>query len=222
MEVTEVSQSGQRILLAALGLYRAVTPPPWQPLPHSQCGLFPGGQAGPAPPSLLAGPTARGVCVGGIFAWRKGASLATILPSFSVPENPHILLHCFRPFKAQCCQRPPAGPHLGRKESTSGPQPNWGGGRRHEGKALGANATVLILQSTSKVDFSFNPLADPKFAFYDQSLVQAVKAGEAPAHRFFRLLSLCHTVMPEEKRKGEVQPQRRGRAGASQRAPGWQ
>nr|XP_020656339.1 phospholipid-transporting ATPase ID-like isoform X1 [Pogona vitticeps]XP_020656340.1 phospholipid-transporting ATPase ID-like isoform X1 [Pogona vitticeps] len=61
---------------------------------------------------------------------------------------------------------------------------------------------VEVTEKTLKVDFSFNPLADPKFAFYDQSLVEAVKAGDAPTHRFFRLLSLCHTVMPDEKRKG--------------------
>ncbi|KAJ7335113.1 hypothetical protein JRQ81_013054 [Phrynocephalus forsythii] len=63
---------------------------------------------------------------------------------------------------------------------------------------------VEVTERTPKVDFSFNPLADPKFVFYDQNLVGAVKAGDAPTHRFFRLLSLCHTVMPEEKREGAL------------------
>lgn len=62
-----------------------------------------------------------------------------------------------------------------------------------------------------KVDFSWNPLADPKFAFYDPSLLQAVKARDEATHRFFRLLSLCHTVMPEETKEGEAAPH--GRAG---------
>ncbi|XP_063152014.1 phospholipid-transporting ATPase ID-like isoform X2 [Candoia aspera] len=57
-------------------------------------------------------------------------------------------------------------------------------------------------QTMEKADFSWNPLADPKFVFYDQSLVEAVKAGDKSAHRFFRLLSLCHTVMPEETKEG--------------------
>uniref|UniRef100_A0A8B9B9X9 Phospholipid-transporting ATPase n=1 Tax=Anser brachyrhynchus TaxID=132585 RepID=A0A8B9B9X9_9AVES len=63
---------------------------------------------------------------------------------------------------------------------------------------------VLHLSNTEKVDFSYNPLADPKFAFYDHSLVEAVKLSDVPTHRFFRLLSLCHTVMPEEKKEGNL------------------
>ncbi|EMP28219.1 Putative phospholipid-transporting ATPase FetA [Chelonia mydas] len=49
------------------------------------------------------------------------------------------------------------------------------------------------------VDFSFNPLADPRFRFWDASLLQAVQLGNPHVHEFFRLLSLCHTVMSEEK-----------------------
>uniref|UniRef100_A0A8B9Q2X0 Phospholipid-transporting ATPase n=1 Tax=Apteryx owenii TaxID=8824 RepID=A0A8B9Q2X0_APTOW len=61
-----------------------------------------------------------------------------------------------------------------------------------------------MICKTEKVDFSYNQLADPKFAFYDHSLVEAVKLGDVPTHRFFRLLSLCHTVMPEEKKEGNL------------------
>lgn len=53
------------------------------------------------------------------------------------------------------------------------------------------------------MDFSFNPLADKKFVFWDSSLLEAVKMGDPHAHEFFRLLSLCHTVMSEEKNEGE-------------------
>ncbi|NWS25951.1 AT8B2 ATPase, partial [Polioptila caerulea] len=54
------------------------------------------------------------------------------------------------------------------------------------------------------VDFSFNPLADPRFQFWDPSLLEAVKLGHLHVHEFFRLLSLCHTVMSEEKSEGEL------------------
>ncbi|XP_053822851.1 phospholipid-transporting ATPase ID isoform X6 [Vidua chalybeata] len=54
------------------------------------------------------------------------------------------------------------------------------------------------------VDFSFNPLADPRFQFWDPSLLEAVKLGDFHVHEFFRLLSLCHTVMSEEKSEGEL------------------
>uniref|UniRef100_A0A672T312 Phospholipid-transporting ATPase n=1 Tax=Sinocyclocheilus grahami TaxID=75366 RepID=A0A672T312_SINGR len=54
------------------------------------------------------------------------------------------------------------------------------------------------------VDFSFNRLADPKFLFYDHSLVQGVKLELPDVHAFFRLLALCHTVMAEEKREGDL------------------
>ncbi|NWW11099.1 AT8B2 ATPase, partial [Oreocharis arfaki] len=52
------------------------------------------------------------------------------------------------------------------------------------------------------VNFSFNPLADPRFQFWDPSLLEAVKLGDLHVHEFFRLLSLCHTVMSEEKSEG--------------------
>uniref|UniRef100_A0A6Q2Z7R3 Phospholipid-transporting ATPase n=1 Tax=Esox lucius TaxID=8010 RepID=A0A6Q2Z7R3_ESOLU len=54
------------------------------------------------------------------------------------------------------------------------------------------------------VDWSFNPLADQRFSFHDHSLVEAVKLESPEVHTFFRLLSLCHTVMAEEKREGEL------------------
>uniref|UniRef100_A0A672N3D7 Phospholipid-transporting ATPase n=1 Tax=Sinocyclocheilus grahami TaxID=75366 RepID=A0A672N3D7_SINGR len=53
--------------------------------------------------------------------------------------------------------------------------------------------------SKKKVDFSWNSLADPKFCFHDHKLEEAVKSGSPEVQAFFRLLALCHTVMPEEK-----------------------
>lgn len=61
-----------------------------------------------------------------------------------------------------------------------------------------------ITEKTAKVDFSWNQLADPKFVFHDHKLVEIVKQGDPEAQDFFRLLALCHTVMPEEKKEGEL------------------
>lgn len=49
------------------------------------------------------------------------------------------------------------------------------------------------------VDFSANPWAEKDFRFYDPTLLEAVKEGDQDAHEFFLLLSLCHTVMSEDK-----------------------
>lgn len=49
------------------------------------------------------------------------------------------------------------------------------------------------------LDFSYNPEYEPEFKWYDQTLMDAVKSDESHAHSFFRLLALCHTVMPELK-----------------------
>lgn len=54
-------------------------------------------------------------------------------------------------------------------------------------------------QVTEPVDFSFNTYYEPDFKWYDQGLLDAVRSDEQHAHNFFRLLALCHTVMPEEK-----------------------
>ncbi|XP_028376804.1 phospholipid-transporting ATPase FetA-like [Phyllostomus discolor] len=63
---------------------------------------------------------------------------------------------------------------------------------------------VDISEETEQVSFSYNDLADPKFSFYDKTLVEAVKKGDHWVHLFFLSLSLCHTVMSEEKVKGEL------------------
>uniref|UniRef100_A0A3Q1CJN1 Phospholipid-transporting ATPase n=1 Tax=Amphiprion ocellaris TaxID=80972 RepID=A0A3Q1CJN1_AMPOC len=63
---------------------------------------------------------------------------------------------------------------------------------------------ITNLSHTETVDFSFNPLADPRFMFHDHALVEAVKLENPEVHAFFRLLALCHTVMAEEKKEGEL------------------
>ncbi|RXN21327.1 phospholipid-transporting ATPase ID-like protein [Labeo rohita] len=67
-----------------------------------------------------------------------------------------------------------------------------------------AGQRVEVTEKTEKVDFSWNSLADPKFCFYDHKLVEAVRSGSPEVQGFFRLLALCHTVMPEEKTEGEL------------------
>lgn len=54
-------------------------------------------------------------------------------------------------------------------------------------------------EDSPAVDFSANHMYEPKFRFYDSTLLEAVHRNDADVHRFFRLLSLCHTVMPQRK-----------------------
>uniref|UniRef100_A0A4W5MPT0 Phospholipid-transporting ATPase n=1 Tax=Hucho hucho TaxID=62062 RepID=A0A4W5MPT0_9TELE len=64
---------------------------------------------------------------------------------------------------------------------------------------------ILVVLGNCELDFSsFNPLADPDFCYYDNGLLKSVKLGDLHSHEFFRLLSLCHTVMSEEKKEGEL------------------
>ncbi|GAB6028351.1 hypothetical protein CHUAL_002521 [Chamberlinius hualienensis] len=58
---------------------------------------------------------------------------------------------------------------------------------------------VEITENTPYVDFSFNSLFEQEFRWYDQTLLDAVKSQDPDVHKFFRLLALCHTVMPDEK-----------------------
>ncbi|XP_075154289.1 ATPase phospholipid transporting 8B isoform X3 [Haematobia irritans] len=56
---------------------------------------------------------------------------------------------------------------------------------------------IEITDDITPVDFSANPEYEPEFRWYDTSLLDAVRSDEEHAHNFFRLLALCHTVMPE-------------------------
>ncbi len=50
-----------------------------------------------------------------------------------------------------------------------------------------------------KVDFSSNPMFETTFEFYDKNLLDDVRRGNLQVQEFFRLLAVCHTVMPETK-----------------------
>uniref|UniRef100_A0A673C2L3 Phospholipid-transporting ATPase n=1 Tax=Sphaeramia orbicularis TaxID=375764 RepID=A0A673C2L3_9TELE len=77
-------------------------------------------------------------------------------------------------------------------------------GKKHSFFKNGDYLFYFCKISTDTVDFSFNPLADPRFMFHDHALVEAVKLENPEVHAFFRLLALCHTVMAEEKTEGEL------------------
>ncbi|XP_074532860.1 phospholipid-transporting ATPase ID isoform X2 [Halichoeres trimaculatus] len=66
------------------------------------------------------------------------------------------------------------------------------------------NQKVEITEKTARVDFSFNPLSDRRFKFYDSTLLESIKLEDPLVHEFFRLLALCHTVMSEEKSEGNL------------------
>uniref|UniRef100_A0AAR2IZK5 Phospholipid-transporting ATPase n=1 Tax=Pygocentrus nattereri TaxID=42514 RepID=A0AAR2IZK5_PYGNA len=71
------------------------------------------------------------------------------------------------------------------------------------GRAYGERhvyGNVVPIIARNKFLFSLNR----DFCFYDASLLEAVKVGEPAVHEFFRVLSLCHTVMSEEKSEGEL------------------
>uniref|UniRef100_A0A8B9WV45 Phospholipid-transporting ATPase n=1 Tax=Bos mutus grunniens TaxID=30521 RepID=A0A8B9WV45_BOSMU len=72
------------------------------------------------------------------------------------------------------------------------------------GDVYDKNGPRTEVSKVKKVDFSYNKLADPKFSFYDKTLVEAVKRGDRWVHLFFLSLSLCHTVISEEKVEGEL------------------
>uniref|UniRef100_A0AAV2IV86 Phospholipid-transporting ATPase n=1 Tax=Knipowitschia caucasica TaxID=637954 RepID=A0AAV2IV86_KNICA len=69
------------------------------------------------------------------------------------------------------------------------------------GRSYGDPTTAegVSLDRGKQVDWSWNRHADKKFEFMDHSLVAAVRSGkDKEAMEFFKLLSLCHTVMVDE------------------------
>ncbi|XP_067087900.1 phospholipid-transporting ATPase IC-like [Osmerus mordax] len=60
--------------------------------------------------------------------------------------------------------------------------------------------TGVSLERGKPVDFSWNTYADKKFDFLDHSLVACIRSKkDKDTLEFFKLLSLCHTVMVEQK-----------------------
>uniref|UniRef100_A0AAZ3R067 Phospholipid-transporting ATPase n=1 Tax=Oncorhynchus tshawytscha TaxID=74940 RepID=A0AAZ3R067_ONCTS len=60
--------------------------------------------------------------------------------------------------------------------------------------------SFLSLGTTQPVDFTWNKYADRKFEYLDHSLVACIRSKkDKDTLEFFKLLSLCHTVMVEQK-----------------------
>lgn len=65
---------------------------------------------------------------------------------------------------------------------------------------------MIFLQETESVDFSFNQEHEEGFRFFDNTLVDAVQNRKnEDVALFFKVLALCHTVMPAE-RDGKITP----------------
>nr|XP_036221237.1 phospholipid-transporting ATPase ID isoform X7 [Bactrocera oleae] len=62
---------------------------------------------------------------------------------------------------------------------------------------LRTGEVIEVTDALEPVDFSANPEFEPDFRWYDKTLLDAVRSDEVHSQNFFRLLALCHTVMPE-------------------------
>ncbi|XP_068190738.1 phospholipid-transporting ATPase IC [Antennarius striatus] len=70
------------------------------------------------------------------------------------------------------------------------------------GRTYGEPTTAegVVLDRGRPVDWSWNRHADKKFQFMDHSLVATIRSRkDKDVNEFFKLLSLCHTVMVEDK-----------------------
>lgn len=59
------------------------------------------------------------------------------------------------------------------------------------------NINFFSFKALTPIDFSSNPEYEHDFRWYDHTLLDAVRSDEEHVQNFFRLLALCHTVMPE-------------------------
>lgn len=64
---------------------------------------------------------------------------------------------------------------------------------------------MCFLKLLNSLDFSWNCWSEPNFKWYDQNLIRDLNSEEtSPMGMFWRLLALCHTVMPEIKENGSL------------------
>ncbi|CAD5227253.1 unnamed protein product [Bursaphelenchus xylophilus] len=61
------------------------------------------------------------------------------------------------------------------------------------------NEVVEITEDTPTLDFSWNRWHEPNFKFYDSTLLDDTRNQVPEVEEFWRLLAICHTVMPERK-----------------------
>uniref|UniRef100_A0A0N5A7W7 Phospholipid-transporting ATPase n=1 Tax=Syphacia muris TaxID=451379 RepID=A0A0N5A7W7_9BILA len=65
---------------------------------------------------------------------------------------------------------------------------------------------VEITENTPTINFGTNKWHEPNFKFYDRTLLDDTRKKKKEVMEFWRLLALCHTVMPERK-AGKLQYQ---------------
>ncbi|KAI1711366.1 cation transport ATPase (P-type) domain-containing protein [Ditylenchus destructor] len=80
---------------------------------------------------------------------------------------------------------------------------------RSYGDLMSDRGEILEIDEHTKfLDFStMSRWSEPNFRFYDKSLLEDTKRGLAEVHEFWRLLAICHTVMPERKTGNQLEYQ---------------
>eukprot|EP01136_Pigoraptor_vietnamica_P004618 Opistho-1_new@35139 len=68
--------------------------------------------------------------------------------------------------------------------------------------AMSRDGKKAAMPELKRVDFGWNPQHNPKFVFYDESLVRDIRGGSIACREFFKLLALCHTVVAEKLPSG--------------------
>uniref|UniRef100_A0A914E1L8 Phospholipid-transporting ATPase n=1 Tax=Acrobeloides nanus TaxID=290746 RepID=A0A914E1L8_9BILA len=64
-----------------------------------------------------------------------------------------------------------------------------------------------ITDNTPALDFSFNNWYETTFKFFDKRLLEDTRKGVPEIQEFWRLLAICHTVMPERKTGSQLEYQ---------------
>uniref|UniRef100_A0A914E2E4 Phospholipid-transporting ATPase n=2 Tax=Acrobeloides nanus TaxID=290746 RepID=A0A914E2E4_9BILA len=64
-----------------------------------------------------------------------------------------------------------------------------------------------ITDNTPALDFSFNNWYETIFKFFDKRLLEDTRKGVPEVQEFWRLLAICHTVMPERKTGSQLEYQ---------------
>uniref|UniRef100_A0AC35TXU4 Phospholipid-transporting ATPase n=1 Tax=Rhabditophanes sp. KR3021 TaxID=114890 RepID=A0AC35TXU4_9BILA len=67
--------------------------------------------------------------------------------------------------------------------------------------------TIEKNSETPCVDFSFNTWYEKTFEFYDKSLLDDTLGGRKEVDEFWKILAICHTIMPERKAGNKLEYQ---------------
>ncbi|XP_041374106.1 phospholipid-transporting ATPase ID-like isoform X1 [Gigantopelta aegis] len=82
------------------------------------------------------------------------------------------------------------------------------GGKSYGNPVDDAGHEIEFIENVPKIDFTLeNHYGESSFCFYDTRLLNEIKGGNKDAKRLFKILALCHTVMPERKENGNLEYQ---------------